>query len=222
MCGSCRDVAGAAKKCQEITMDRKVKIIELEFGEKMVDISHVWNTNHTTISTILKIVEMWTVSKMSTVILKKRGKVMEEMEKLLCVWMQHQCQHRVLLSLMLMQWKWSVSQSWPTLGDLMDPMEPHQASLSMEFCRQQFWSVLPFPSPGDLSNPGTEPGSPTSQADSLSSEWPGKPESLYENLKKQHRKESEGVSFHASHGWFHWVMTRANIKWVVRPQVHIP
>lgn len=58
MCGSCRDVAGAAKKCQEITMDRKVKIIELEFGEKMVDISHVWNTNHTTISTILKIVEM--------------------------------------------------------------------------------------------------------------------------------------------------------------------
>ena len=180
MCGSCRYVAGAAKKCQEITMDRKVKIIELEFGEKMVDISHVWNTNHSTISTILQIVEMWIVSKMSTVILKKCGKVMEEMEKLLCVWMQHQHQHHVLLSLM-MQWKRSVSQSWPTLCDLMDAMEPHQASLSMEFSRQQFWSVLPFPSPGDLSNPGTEPRSPTLQADSLPSEWPGKPKSLYEN-----------------------------------------
>ena len=37
------------------------------------------------------------------------------------------------------------------------------------------WSVLPFPSPGDLPDPGIEPGSPASQADSLSSEPPGKP-----------------------------------------------
>ena len=36
----------------------------------------------------------------------------------------------------------------------------HQASLSMEFSRQEYWSGLPFPSPGNLPNPGTEPGSP--------------------------------------------------------------
>ena len=35
----------------------------------------------------------------------------------------------------------------------------YQASLSMEFSRQEYWSGLPFPSPGDLSDPGTEPGS---------------------------------------------------------------
>ena len=47
-----------------------------------------------------------------------------------------------------------------------------QASLSMEFSRQEYWSVLPFPSPGDLPNPGIKPGSPALQADSLLSEPP--------------------------------------------------
>ena len=51
----------------------------------------------------------------------------------------------------------------------------HQASLSMEFSRQEYWSGLPFPSPGNLPNPGTEPGSPALQADSLLSEPLGKP-----------------------------------------------
>ena len=50
-----------------------------------------------------------------------------------------------------------------------------QAPLSMEFSRQEYWSGLPFPSPGDLPNPGIEPGSPALQADALSSEPPGKP-----------------------------------------------
>ena len=36
----------------------------------------------------------------------------------------------------------------------------HQASLSMGFSRQEYWSGLPFPIPGDLSNPGIEPVSP--------------------------------------------------------------
>ena len=44
------------------------------------------------------------------------------------------------------------------------------APWSIEFSRQEFWSVLPFPSPGDLPDPGIELGSPTLQADSLSSE----------------------------------------------------
>ena len=50
-----------------------------------------------------------------------------------------------------------------------------QAPLSMGFSRQEYWSGLPFPSPGDLPNPGIEPGSPALQADALSSEPPGKP-----------------------------------------------
>ena len=49
-----------------------------------------------------------------------------------------------------------------------------QAPLSMGFSRQEYWSGLPFPSPGDLPNPGIEPGSPALQADALSSEPPGK------------------------------------------------
>ena len=46
----------------------------------------------------------------------------------------------------------------------------HQPPLSMGFSRQEYWSGLPFPSPGDLPNPGTEPGSPALQADALPSE----------------------------------------------------
>ena len=45
----------------------------------------------------------------------------------------------------------------------------------MGFFRQEYWSGVPFPSPGDLPNPGIEPGSPTFQADALTSEPPGKP-----------------------------------------------
>ena len=51
----------------------------------------------------------------------------------------------------------------------------YQAPLSMGFSRQECWSRLPFPSPGDLPNPGIEPGSPEMQADALPSEPPGKP-----------------------------------------------
>ena len=51
----------------------------------------------------------------------------------------------------------------------------HQAPLSMGFSRQEYWSGLPFPSPGDLPNPGIKPRFPALQADPLSSEPPGKP-----------------------------------------------
>jgi len=44
----------------------------------------------------------------------------------------------------------------------------------MGFCKQEYWSGLPFPSPGDLPNPGIERRSPTLQADSLPSEPPRK------------------------------------------------
>ena len=50
----------------------------------------------------------------------------------------------------------------------------HQAPLSTGFCRQEYWSGLPSPPPGDLPNPGIKPRSPTLQADSLLSEPPWK------------------------------------------------
>ena len=56
-----------------------------------------------------------------------------------------------------------------------------QAPLSTEFSRQEYWSGLPFPSPGDLPDPGIEPTFPASQADSLPSEPPGKPQSRHGN-----------------------------------------
>ena len=51
----------------------------------------------------------------------------------------------------------------------------YQAPPSIGFSRQEYWSGLPFPSPGDLPNPGVEPGSSALQTDALSSEPPGKP-----------------------------------------------
>ena len=48
----------------------------------------------------------------------------------------------------------------------------YQAPPSMGFSRQEYWSGLPFPSPGDLPDPGIEPGSPAFQADALTSEPP--------------------------------------------------
>ena len=51
----------------------------------------------------------------------------------------------------------------------------YQAPLSMGYSRQEYWSGLTFPSPGDLPDSGIEPGSPALQADSLPAEPPGKP-----------------------------------------------
>ena len=51
----------------------------------------------------------------------------------------------------------------------------HQAPPSLGFSRQEYWSGLPFPSPGDLPNPGIEPRSPAFQAEVLTSGPPGKP-----------------------------------------------
>ena len=56
-----------------------------------------------------------------------------------------------------------------------NPWTAIQAPLSMEFSSQGYCSGLPFPSPGDLPNPGIEPGSSALQADSLPTELPGKP-----------------------------------------------
>ena len=62
--------------------------------------------------------------------------------------------------------KVEVAQSCPTLCDPMD----YQAPQSMEFSRQEYWTGLPFPSPGDLPDPGIKPGPSALQADVLPSE----------------------------------------------------
>ena len=56
----------------------------------------------------------------------------------------------------------------------------YQAPPSMGFSGQEYWSGLPFSSPGDFPDPGIEPGSPAFQADALTSEPPGKPQSHFE------------------------------------------
>ena len=65
-----------------------------------------------------------------------------------------------------------VTQSCPTLCDAMDYIAC-QTPLCMGFSRQEYWSGLPFPSPGHFPDPGIEPRSPALQADSLLSEPPG-------------------------------------------------
>ena len=57
---------------------------------------------------------------------------------------------------------------------------------------QEYWSGLPFPSPGDLPNPGIEPRSPTLQADALPSEPPGKPQHRLHLYSKRTGAQAQG------------------------------
>ena len=82
-----------------------------------------------------------------------------------------------------------------------------QAPLSMGFSRQEYWSVLPFPSPGDLPNPGFKPRSPALQADSSSSEPPGN------TLKKETVKSHNRVRLFA---------TPRTVAYQVPPSVGFP
>ena len=59
----------------------------------------------------------------------------------------------------------------------------YQASPSMGFSRQEYWSGLPFPSPGDPPDPGIKPRSPTLEADALTSEPTGKPNKIKYPIK---------------------------------------
>ena len=75
-----------------------------------------------------------------------------------------------------------VAQSCPTVCDPWTVA--HQAPPSMGFSRQEYWCGLPFPSPGDLPNPGIKPRSPTLQADTLTSAPPGKPKDTLKYLQE--------------------------------------
>ena len=72
--------------------------------------------------------------------------------------------------------KWSEVKSFSSVRLFVTPWTVvYQAPPSTRFSRQEYWSGLPFPSPGHLPNPGIKPGSPALQADALMSEPPGKP-----------------------------------------------
>ena len=77
-----------------------------------------------------------------------------------------------------------VAQPCPTLCDPMDGSLP--GSGSMGFSRQEYWSGLPFPSRGDLPNPGIKPRSPELQTDALPSEPLGKPIQVANSCTQTH------------------------------------
>ena len=68
-----------------------------------------------------------------------------------------------------------------------------QAPLSMRFSRQEYWSGLPFPSPGDLPNPGIEPRSPALQGDSFPSELQENP-NIYLSTREQTVSYTDSVT----------------------------
>ena len=83
-----------------------------------------------------------------------------------------------------------------------------QASPSMGFSRQEYWSGLPFPSPEDLPDPGIEPRSPALEADALTSEPPGKPGSI----PGAGRSTGEGIGYSLQYSWASIV-----VQWVKNP-----
>ena len=90
--------------------------------------------------------------------------------------------HEMSMARLLCPWDFSgknaaavlclVAQSCPTLRS--HGLQPARFLCPWGFSRQEYWSGLPFPPPGDFPNPGIQPRSPTLQADSLLSEPPGK------------------------------------------------
>ena len=81
-----------------------------------------------------------------------------------------------------------MSESCPVLSDSFTTLQiiACRVPLSMEFSRQEYWSGLPFPSPGDLPDPGIKSRSPALQAESLLSDSPGKPLSVLKDETKQY------------------------------------
>ena len=95
----------------------------------------------------------------------------------------HPCLNFSPLWLSLAPWRWSEVKSLSIVWLFATPWTVAcQASLSTGFSRQEYWSGLLFPSPGDLPNPGIEPGSPALPADALSSGPLGKPQVPHNSL----------------------------------------
>ena len=81
----------------------------------------------------------------------------------------------------------------------------HQPPLSVEFSMQEYWSGLPFPSLGDLPDPGIKPRSPTLQADSSPSEQPGSLRKYYSAINRNRR----GTHSNIVEPWKHLLSERS-------------
>ena len=93
--------------------------------------------------------------------------------------------------------KWSRS----VLSDSLRPHGAYQAPPSMGFSRQKCWSGLPFPSPGDLPDPGIEPRCSILQADALLFEPPGKPPQKSRDRSKSYLPPDKGMPFRSGFWW---------------------
>ena len=104
-------------------------------------------------------------------------------------------------------WVWSEVKSLSRVWLFATPWTvAHQAPPSMGFSRQEYWSGLPFPSPGDLPNPGIEPGSPALQTDAFTV-W-----------ATREAKESEICSVMSNSLRHHGLILQARIlEWVAFP-----
>ena len=87
------------------------------------------------------------------------------MDTYICVAESFHCSPKTITTLLIGYGGGLVTKLGLTLGTTWTVA--HQAPLSIGFSRQEYWSGLPFPSPGDLPNPGINPTSPTLQVDSL-------------------------------------------------------
>ena len=106
---------------------------------------------------------------------KKQGDIFK---KLKYRWLKKSCYNifKVYSTLIQLDNTWETVKSLSRVRLFVTPRTvAYHAPPSMGYSRQEYWSGLPFPSPGDLPDPGIEPRSPALQADTLTSEPPGKP-----------------------------------------------
>ena len=80
----------------------------------------------------------------------------------------------------------------------------------MEFSRPEYWSGKPFPSPGDLPNPGIKPRSPALQADSSPTELSGKPINSVENNSNKPQLTLEQHRFQLPESTYRWIFSIVN------------
>ena len=99
-----------------------------------------------------------------------------------CIFPDFSWPQQSLKMTLMLSWNESVSLSRARLFATPTDLTALQASLSMPFSRQEYWSVEPFPSPGDLPNPGIEHRYPALQADSSPSESPAGLQLVLSNL----------------------------------------
>ena len=91
----------------------------------------------------------------------------------------------------------------------------YRAPLSMGFSRQEYWSGMPFPSPGDLPDPRIEPGFPALEADALTSAPPGKPHKVIYFIFKTHQFPT--LDPHQQPSNFQGNLSKSNTKFLLNP-----